>query len=126
VAACRETTGADVAMKLFWDGQPVGSSTGLASKIGTATQLTINGYDYGYELNSGMLIDEVRVSNTLRYTTAFVPVRRFTTDASTVALYHFDEGSGTLLADASGNGHHGLLTSTSWAIDSGYAAAFCP
>jgi len=126
VAACRETTGADVAIKVFWDGQPVASGTGLASKIGIPTQLTLNGYEYGFEFNSGMIIDEVRVSDTLRYASAFVPVRRFTTDASTVALYHLDEGSGTLLVDASGNGHHGLLTSSSWAIDSGYAAAFCP
>jgi hypothetical protein len=53
------------------------------------------------------LIDEVRVSNSLRYTSNFTrPSAPFTTDANTVALYHFDEGpagacTGTIL-DSSG------------------------
>lgn len=50
-------------------------------------------------------IDEVRISTTLRYATAFArPARAFTADASTAALYHFDEGSGTLARDAAGSG----------------------
>lgn len=44
-------------------------------------------------------IDEVRISNVARYTGAgpFVPARRHTVDASTLALWHFDEGVGTVL-----------------------------
>jgi len=38
-------------------------------------------------------IDEVRISNSLRYITNFTPPSApFTTDGNTVALYHFDEG----------------------------------
>lgn len=38
-------------------------------------------------------VDEVRISNVLRYTTNFSPPSGpFTADANTVALYHFDEG----------------------------------
>jgi glucose/arabinose dehydrogenase len=48
-------------------------------------------------------IDEVRLSNTLRYVGNFTrPNQPFITDANTVALYHFDEGSGDAVGDASG------------------------
>jgi hypothetical protein len=48
-------------------------------------------------------IDELRMSNVVRYTTAFTrPSAPFVTDGATVALYHFDEGSGTALSDQSG------------------------
>lgn len=47
-------------------------------------------------------MDEVRVSDALRYTAPFVPVAApFATDASTVGLYHFDEGWGPVTTDAS-------------------------
>lgn len=55
-----------------------------------------------YPSFSGWL-DELRVSTVERYTAAFtVPAAPFTTDASTAALYHLDEASGTLVADSSG------------------------
>ncbi len=48
-------------------------------------------------------IDEVRLSNTLRYTGNFTrPSAPFTPDGFTVALYHFDEGSGDTINDSSG------------------------
>jgi hypothetical protein len=48
-------------------------------------------------------IDEVRLSTLLRYTVSFPrPSDPFVTDSNTVALYHFDEGSGDLIADSSG------------------------
>lgn len=50
------------------------------------------------------LVDELRLSTTIRYTGAFTPpAYRFDTDARTAALYHFDEGSGTVLGDSSGS-----------------------
>lgn len=49
-------------------------------------------------------IDEVRLSNVLRYTTGFTPpAAPFTKDGNTIALYHFDEGSGSVAADSSGS-----------------------
>ena len=49
------------------------------------------------------LFDELRVSATLRYAAAFTrPSGPFSTDSSTVGLYHFDEGSGAVANDASG------------------------
>jgi hypothetical protein len=61
------------------------------------------------------LIDEVRLSNSLRYTSAFTPPSGpFTPDAGTVALYYLDEGpagacTGSVLdsSGASGGPSHG-------------------
>ncbi|MBM4166976.1 MAG: LamG domain-containing protein, partial [Ignavibacteria bacterium] len=36
----------------------------------------------------------------------------YTTDSNTVALYHFDETGGNVVADASGNGNNGTATGT--------------
>ena len=56
-------------------------------------------------------IDEVRVSDVVRYTERFFPARH-ALDTNTLALFHFDEPPGsTTFADSSGNGHH--LTATS-------------
>jgi hypothetical protein len=50
-------------------------------------------------------IDEVRLSNVIRYTADFArPGQRFTPDANTVALWHLDEGYGNVINDSSGTG----------------------
>jgi hypothetical protein len=56
-------------------------------------------------------IDELRLSNILRYTATFQPpAGAFVADGSTVALYHFDEATGTDIVDASnGNASPGVL-----------------
>lgn len=55
-------------------------------------------------------IDEVRLSNVIRYTANFAPPNApFVPDASTVALYHFDEGASNTINDSSGIGpSHGV------------------
>ena len=40
-----------------------------------------------------------------------------------VAAYGFDEGSGTTVADASGNGHTGTITAATWAATGKYGKA---
>ncbi len=48
-------------------------------------------------------IDELRISNVLRYSGGFSPVAQpFHTDPNTVALYHFDDSPGTAAFDTSG------------------------
>jgi glucose/arabinose dehydrogenase len=48
-------------------------------------------------------LDEIRVSSSLRYEGVFTrPKSPFAADASTVGLYHLDEGAGDAVADSSG------------------------
>ena len=58
-------------------------------------------------------LDELRISDTLRYGGPFTPPgSRFEPDARTAALYHFDEGAGSLardLSDRTGGPSHGIL-----------------
>lgn len=55
-------------------------------------------------------LDELRVSTVMRYDGAFeLKTRRFGSDESTAALYHFDEGEGTVLGDSSDNATDGEL-----------------
>jgi serine/threonine protein kinase len=60
------------------------------------------------------VIDEVRISKSARYQADFTPQARFEPDADTIALYHFDEGAGSMLKDSSGNNHHGKITGAKW------------
>ncbi len=60
-------------------------------------------HDYPGSLYYSGWLDEMRVSNIIRYTSNFTPPSApFSTDANTVALYHFNEGTGTTLTDVSG------------------------
>jgi hypothetical protein len=84
----------------------------------------------GYPSFNGFL-DEVRLSTELRYSGPFTPlsVPFSGSEANTAALYHFDEGSGTIAGDsAPGGASPGVLrvggspTGPEWSIDSPFAA----
>lgn len=60
------------------------------------------------------LIDELRMSRGVRYTTDFEPATRWNPDEQTIALYHFDEQSGEVLRDSSGNGYDGQIVAAHW------------
>jgi hypothetical protein len=63
-------------------------------------------------------IDEVRISNVARYDSAYVlSTAPFTADGNTMGLWHFDEGTGTTSADASGNGYTATLNGATWNTD---------
>jgi len=62
-------------------------------------------------VQSGAVVDELRISDTLRYTGNFTPTAvPFVSDGYTVGLWHFDEGVGVTTGDESGNGNHGMIT----------------
>jgi hypothetical protein len=57
---------------------------------------------------------ELRLSKSARYDGDFTPQARYAPDADTIALYHFDAGSGAELRDHSGNNHHGIIYQARW------------
>ncbi len=59
-------------------------------------------------------INQVRVSNSVRYDQDFMPEGVLQPDKDTVALYRFDEGTGDVLKDSSGNNHHGKIVGAKW------------
>jgi hypothetical protein len=91
--------------QVFVDGQPSGSQS-----VGTLTQgpwLRFGGLP-NYTYFAGQL-DDVRLSNVVRYTAAFTPPASFAPDANTLGLWRFNEGSGQTTADASASGNTGTL-----------------
>ena len=116
-------------LRIYVDGQLDGQGTGPAGNISYRNdrQTSYNDdpfmvigaekHDVGsaYPSFDGLL-DELRLSNTMRYASNFtVPTQPFSTDANTAALYHLDEGpagncSGTVLdtSGASGGPSHGV------------------
>ena len=65
------------------------------------------------------VIDEVRISKTMRYTQHFFPPARLKTDEKTLALYHFDAAHGNKLIDSSGNNNHGTIVGAKWVKEIG-------
>ena len=91
-----------------WNGTSLATGqTGLNTSIYNGTDVLAIGAD-----NDGAadyvdgLMDEVRISNTARYTAGSCTTEtdNFTNDANTVALWHFD-GAGDFLTDSSSNSH---------------------
>lgn len=59
-------------------------------------------------------IDTARFSKTARYESEFVPKSILESDGNTLALYRFNEGTGDVLKDSSGNNHHGKIVGAKW------------
>jgi len=71
--------------------------------------------------------DELRLSSSVRYTVSFTPARRHALDAQTLALWHFDEGTGTQADNAAVPGYYAtLFGGVQWVADNGYDGRFCP
>jgi len=66
-------------------------------------------------------IAELRVSKSARYDQDFPPKHRFEPDVDTLALYHFEEGAGNILRDASAHGHDGKIVGATWVRADGSA-----
>ena len=127
IAVTRQTSNGQ--MRIFVDGQQEASATGptgnMSYRNGRPTSypnsdpyLVIGAekHDAGGSFPSfSGFVDEVRISNVVRYTGNFTPPSGpFNTDGSTVGLYHFDEGpagacTGQILdsSGASGGPSHG-------------------
>ena len=101
-------------MRLFVDGKLVGEGASTLPLAGGSQQMAIGGgnedlWNSRYEGFRGM-IDEVRFSAIDRYDSDFeLATAPFDPDAFTLALWHFDEGTGDTASDATGNGFTGTL-----------------
>ena len=111
VALTRATSSGQ--LRIFVDGQIDATGTGPTGDVSyhdgrATTQPTSDPYlvigaekrDTGAAYHGW--IDEVRLSNVIRYGAAFSrPSTPFVSDAHTAALYHFDEGNGNVIFDDS-------------------------
>ena len=94
---------------LWVDGANAGSSSMPQPSPNTTADLVIGAASNGGgEVWSGQL-DDVRISDVVRYSSAFVPTTQLTSDADTLAWWGFEEASGAVAKDLSGGGHDGTL-----------------
>ncbi|MCH7610921.1 MAG: carboxypeptidase regulatory-like domain-containing protein [Chloroflexi bacterium] len=115
VAVTRDLAGE---MRVFVDGQLDSSGTGPVGDISyrdgrTASYVNDPFLVLGAEKHDadnaiypsfGGWLDEIRLSNSIRYSADFAPpTERFASDSNTVALYHLNEGYGNLIGDSSGH-----------------------
>lgn len=99
-------------LKFWLGGDLINTFPGIPVSLNGARPCKIGG-DPGNSL--GGYIDEFRFSDIVRYETAFTPNPAFTPDVNTELLYHFNEGTGTIINDSSGNSRNGFITpGTSW------------
>lgn len=87
--------------RLFMGGA-VATSIAGANAYGVNWQNLMFGYD-GSSTYADFYIDELRISNSARYTSAFTPsASAFTADANTWGLYHFDGPNNALYIESAG------------------------
>ncbi len=95
------------AARVFVNGQP-GSATTLRSGLTVASQLRFGGLP-GYSYFVGRL-DDVRISQSARYTSSFVPLAALPTpDANVLGQWEFNEGWGQQTADRTSMSNSGQL-----------------
>jgi hypothetical protein len=106
-------------VSLYINGIYEGMAPATSSVVGTLGTIRF-GYLFGSTLNAAFdgLIDEIRISDVVRYMTNTAPDFSFTPDGDTNALWHFDEGTGTVTADATGNGWDATISGATWATQS--------
>lgn len=94
------------------------SVTGAPSADEVTSNWSIGALQDGSRTFAGA-IGWIRLSNSVRYTANFAPIARClppATDGNTLALYRLTEGSGTSVADSSGNGNTGTLENGAWSL----------
>jgi eukaryotic-like serine/threonine-protein kinase len=94
--------------RLYVDGKLAGTTTAQRERAG------IPGDNYDFGNNFFGTIDGIRLSKAARYEAPFTPPPRLERDDETLAVYQFGEGTGEMLMDSSGNGHHGNIVGAKW------------
>jgi hypothetical protein len=117
-------------LAIFVDGRLDGQAAGPAGRIDYRTDrateqpnsdpylvLGAEKHDYEGSYYYNGWLDDLRLSDTVRYTADFArPTAPHPADDVTVALYRFDEGAGTQIADSSSGSSNGELIPRSGAV----------
>lgn len=85
----------------YHDGRAIGGNGTWVNEPFIVLGAEKHDYDNAVYPSYTGLMDEFRISSIVRYTVSYSPVLRFDDDSYTMALFHFDEGSGTVLTDES-------------------------
>jgi hypothetical protein len=103
----------------FIDGVPSGSGVLPQPSSATTADLYIGNDSAGFadKVWDG-LIDDVRLSSVPRYGITFIPDTQLAGDADTIALWGFEEGAGTDVADLSLNGQDGAMAGGAFSMTS--------
>jgi hypothetical protein len=101
-------------ISVFVNGVPAGP-TAVGATLTQGPWLRLGGLA-GYPFFNGAL-DEVRISNVVRYTAAFTPSATLSVDANTLRLWRFDEGVGQTTVDAASGAVATLGATTAVAAD---------
>jgi uncharacterized protein (TIGR02145 family) len=110
---------------LWYNGNLISESE-LSFPGNSTENLTIGGKNGNYwNSNVNGKIDEVRISSNVRYDETFIPDADFENDEYTMALFNFNEGSGTTAYDLSSNGNHGTINGATWSTDVPCEACGC-
>lgn len=89
---------------LGYDGDPFHTNNnGIGTGMG-------GGHYKGY-------LDEMRISNNIRYSSNFMPLKSFSNDGNTIGLFHFNEGSGIVTNDVSALSNNGTIYGATWSTD---------
>jgi hypothetical protein len=100
-------------MTLYVDGKPI-KATPITAELESAF-----GDRLTFGRNLQFTLREVRVSKTARYTANFDPPSRHEPDGDTLALYHLDDGNGTVARDSSAGGLDGQISGAKWVLADG-------
>jgi hypothetical protein len=92
-------------VKIFLDGVE-GYEDNLGGFINNNSELQIGRYSTN---GHPWVIDSVRMSDIVRYTTNFTPSTNWNVDANTILYFSFNEGTGITCADGSPNAFVGTL-----------------
>jgi len=99
--------------RLYVDGYEVSEIATTTATIGGTTDGLYFGAVPG-QLGFLGVVDEVRVSNIVKYDSNFTPAGYLDSNLGVMGLWHLDEGTGLVAYDASGNENMGILHGADW------------
>jgi hypothetical protein len=104
--------------RTYVNGVVVGTTSPSTAPIPNGDPLRI-GIDWDMGCETDGVIDEVRITRRARYGGAsFAPSVILSADADTVALWRFEEYTGAIAYDESGNGNHATIYGAAWTTES--------